>query len=277
MTTRIHGKKAAAEVATQDEDQIRHAESDFETVPEDLAAGAAELRQAGREADEEEARLHGEAADVVATARAEADRIISEGQARALPLVADAQALGRKAAELSNRSRRMEHAARQEELAVEHEGRAEDLTSGLGRLNETIAGLDGKLAALEADRAAAEADRATARSAGDVRTVASLASLVEAADEAMADLVGQRDRAQARAREIGQGIETEPGELLDALTAAGTHRAALTQALDELFPDRLGAELRRTLADFRSSLAANQARIAAEAELGPQQRQIVRL
>ena len=39
-------KRAAAEVATQDEDQARHNVADSEAVPDDLAAAAVALRQA---------------------------------------------------------------------------------------------------------------------------------------------------------------------------------------------------------------------------------------
>ena len=97
-----------------------------------------------------------------------------------------------------------------------------------------------------------------------MRTVAGLASLVEATDEAVADLAGQRETARARALQVGP--ETGPGELRDALTAAETHRRALREALDQLYPDRPGAEFRRDLAKLKGTLEANVARMAEDAK-----------
>ena len=82
----------------------------------------------------------------------------------------------------------------------------------------------------------------------------------------MEELGGQRETAQARIRQVGDGTKAAPGELLDALTAAETHRRALTVALDELYPDRPGAEFRRDLATLKGTLEANMARMAEQAE-----------
>jgi hypothetical protein len=88
----------------------------------------------------------------------------------------------------------------------------------------------------------------------------------------VAALTGQRETAQARALQIGDGTETGPGLLLDALTAAETHRRALTVALDELYADRPGAELRRDLARLKGALEGNLTRIAEDAKAEPPRR-----
>ena len=258
-------KNAAAEVAVSEEDQARHDVADSETVPDDLAAAARALRQASTDAAEAEIRYRGEAASMVAASEAEAERVKREGHAKALPLIAKADAAGRESATASGRSKHMEHAARQEALAIEQEALAARLSTEREHLTEVITGLDSRLAELGADRERFEAEDAAACSAGNVRASAELEPLIKATSKAMAALTGQRETAQARARQIGDGTETWTGELLDALTAAQAHRTALTKALDELYPDRPGAELRRDLVNLKNVLDANMTRITEEA------------
>ena len=208
---------AEHEAAGHDEDEAAETITEAEAVPDDLAAAAVELRQAATDADEQAARCRGEAASVVAAARADADRIISEGQARALPLIADATALERKAATLSGRSKHLEHAARQEALAVEHEARAADLSAEREHLTGVIiAGLDGKLSQLGEDRERLEAAVAAARVAGDVSLIAEGRRQLDATAEAIEALSEQHASALTRVRQIGD--EAAPGELADALT-----------------------------------------------------------
>lgn len=125
--TRKRNQHPAAEVATPDEDQARQAPGDG-AVPDDLTAAALALRQAAIDADEQAVRRRAEAESVVSASRAEADRMIREGQAKALPLIADAAALERKATDLGGRSKHLEHAARQEAFAEVHEAKAAKLT-----------------------------------------------------------------------------------------------------------------------------------------------------
>ena len=179
-------------------------------MPDDLAAAATELRQAAVDADEHAIRCRAEAEAVVAAAQADADRIIREGHAKALPLIAEANTAERKAAQLGGRSKHHEHAARQEALTEEDEAKVAGLTAERERLTETIAGLDGTLAELAAERERLEAERAAARSAGNVRTVGDLVPLVEATDETAADLTGQHERAQARPFRSATGPRPDP-------------------------------------------------------------------
>ena len=271
--TRKQNDHPAAGVATAETGPIvEPVQETAEVVPDDLAAAALEDRQAGKDADEQAIRCRAEAESVVSASQAEADRIIREGQAKALPLIADATALERKATELSGRSKHLEHAARQEALAIEQEALAARLSTEREHLTEVITGLDSRLAELGADRERFEAEDAAACSAGNVRASADLEPLIKATSKAMAALAGQRETAQARARQIGDGTETWTGELLDALTAAQAHRAALTKALDELYPDRPGAELRRDLVNLKNVLDANMTRITEEAAAVPRRR-----
>jgi len=266
--TRARNKRPAAEVADVDETKTNEPLAD--PVPDDLAAAAAELRQAAIDADEQAVRCRAEAESVVAASEADADRIRREGHAKALPLIAEAAAAERQAVALGGRSKHLEHAARQEALAMEHEAQAADLTAELGHLTDVIiAGLDSKLSQLGKDRERLEAAVAAARIAGDASLIAEGRRLLDGTVEAMEGLGEQLAPAQTRAREIGDGTETGPGELLDAITVAQTHRAALTKALDELYPDRPGAEHRRDLANLKDTLAGNMARIAEEAKAEP--------
>ena len=263
---------AAAEMAAQDEDQNSGPRTDFEAVPGDLAEAALKERQDAADAEEQAARCRSEAASVVAAAQAEAERVKAEGQAKALPLIADATALERKATTLSGRSKHLEHAARQKALTLEQEALVADLSAERERLAETIAGLDDKLAGLSADRERLEAEFAEARTAGDVSRLAALRTDLDATATAMEGLsTEQRAPAQARLREIGDGTETGPGLLTRALSAASGHRAALTKALDELYPDRAGAHVRRAWAEVQNALEGNLARIAEEANAKPGQ------
>jgi len=266
---RNRDKHTAAEDAAQDEDQARHDVTDFEAVPENLTAAALEERQAAADAGEQATRLRAEAAAKVAAADAQAERVKAEGRTGALPLIADATALERKATALSGRSKHLEHAARQEALAEEHEAQAAELTAELERLTETVAGLDGKLSDRGTDRERLEAAVAAARIAGDVPLIAEGRRHLDATVEAIEGLSGERAKATARLRQIGDGTETGPGLLAEALAAASRHRAALTKALDELYPDRAGAQVRRAWADVQSALEANLERIAEEAKTEP--------
>jgi chromosome segregation ATPase len=274
--TRTRNKRTVAEAAAQDEGQgdapAPETVSEHETVPADLAAAAIEDREAAESAAELATQRRAEAEAVVSAARADADERIRRGHADALPLIADANALERKAAALGDRSQRHKEAASREALTERHEAKAADLTAELERVTETLAGLDNRLAELGTDRERLEAERAAARTAGAARTIARLVPQLEGIDEAMADLAGQRERAQARVVQIGG---TSSGELLDALTAAETHRRAFTLALDELYPDRPGAEHRRTLAALKGALEGNLARIAEEAKAAPPRRRSV--
>ena len=237
-------------------------------MPDDLAAAAVALRQAGIETR----RAGGSGAALrpnpsCPPREAEADRVISEGHAKALPLVADATALDTQAAELSGRSKHLEHAARQEALAIEQEALAAALSAEREHLTGVvIADLDSRLGHLGADRDRLEAERGEARTAGDVSRIAALRNQLEATSEAMTALADQRESAQARVRQVGDGTQTWTGELLDALTAAQAHRAALTKALDELYPGRPGAELRRNLVNLKNVLGANLERMAGDAK-----------
>ena len=265
--TRNHDEHPAAEVAAQDDDQTRHGVADSEIVPDDLAAAAVALREAGKDAGEQAIRCRTEAESVVSASRAEADRVISDGHAKALPLIADATALERNATELGGRSKHLEHAARQEALAEEHEAKTAGLSAEREHLiGVIIAGLNSRLGQLAEDRQRIEAGLAKARNAAAVRRIASLKSQLEATGEAVTALTGQRASAQARVDQIGDGTQTWTGELLDALTAAQAHRTALTKALDELYPDRPGAELRRDLVNLKNVLGANLERMAEEAK-----------
>ncbi len=262
---RTRNNDTAAEAA-QDEDQAAEAVAEAEAVPDDLAAAAVELRQAAEAADEEAIRCRAEAESVMSASRAAAERTIAEGQAQALSWIAKATALERQSAKDGGESKHHEHAARQEALAIKHEAKAAELAAELERAAETIAGLDSRLRELGADRERLEAAVAAARVAGDVSLIAEGRRQLDATVEAIDELGGQRETAQVRVRQGGDGTKAAPGELLDALTAAETHRRALTEALDELYPDRPGAEFRRDLATLKGTLEANMARIAEEAE-----------
>ena len=268
---RTRNKRTGAEETAQD-GEIRHDVTDSEAVPDDLAAAAVAERQAARDADEQAVRCRAEAGSVVSISQAEAERIIREGQAKALPLIADAIALERKAADLGGRSKHLEHAARQEALAGEQEALAADLTAELERATETIAALDSKLSQLGEDRERLETAVAAARVAGDVSLIAEGRRQLNATVEATEGLGEQRADVMARVRPIGDGTETGPGLLLDALAAAETHRTAVTEALDELYPDRPGAEHRRDLDNLKNVLAGNLARIEQEAKAEPAKR-----
>lgn len=276
--TRTRKKPTVAEVSDPDENQDREPLTDSEAVPDDLTAAAEALHQAARDAAEEEIRYRGEAGSIVAASEADADRVKREGHARALSLIAKADAAGRQSATASGRSKHLEHAARQEALAEQQEALAETLTAELGRVTETIAGLDSRLAKLRTDRERLDAENAAACSAGNVSVIADLEPLIKATDKAVAALTGQRETAQAQARQLGDGTETGPGALLDALTAAKTHRTALTKALDELYPDRPGAEHRHALDNLKGVLAGNLERIAQERQTAqrPQRQTAVR-
>lgn len=207
MTIRKRGKQAAGEMiaeteATGDQPGTEAGISEplTDPVPGDLAAAAAELRQAAIDADEQAVRCRAEAETVRSVSQAEADRIIREGHAKALPLIADATALERKAIADGGRSKHLEHAARRETLAEEAEHQADELTAELGHLTEVITGLDGRLAELGADQERLEAEDAAACSAGNVPASADLEPLIKATGKAITALTAQRETAQALAR-----------------------------------------------------------------------------
>lgn len=267
MTILNRGRRAADEPAPAEA-----SEPVTDSVPGDLAATAAELRQSAREADEEAIRLRAEAESVVAAANADAERIRREGHAKALPLIAEAAARERKAAELGGSSKHHEHAARQEALTGQHEAQAADLSAEHEHLTEIVAGLDRRLAELGTDRERLEGELAAAQDAAEVDRIAAIRGQLEATGEAVAALAGQREKARVRALQVGNGTETGPGLLTDALSAAARHRTALTEALDELYPDRPGAEHRRDLARLKDALVGNLARMAEEAKAEPTSR-----
>jgi len=262
-------KHPAAGEAAQDEDPARHAVSDFEAVPDDLAAAALAKRQAAADADEEALRCRAKAASVVAAAQADAERRKREGNDEALGWIVKATALERKSAKEGGESKHLQHAGRQKALAEQEEAKAADLTAERERLTEAVAGLDSKLSERGADRERLEAAVAAARAAGDVSLIAEGRRQLDATVEAIEGLSGERAKAAARLRQIGDGTETGPGLLTEALGAASRHRAALTKALDELYPGRQGADVRRALDEFRKALEGNMERLADEAKAKP--------
>lgn len=267
--TRTRRKPAPAEVAAPDDDQTREELTDTGTVPGNLAEASADEQRQAEEllavVAEERAGYQARMAAIRerhAAELAEAEHEVSE-QGNAT------DRRERKAYDLKQHSAGLAHAS---DLQADVEA-AEDLAARLAGEREqvtgVIAGLDSKLSERAQDRERYEAAVAAARVAGDVSLIDKGRRLLNATVEAMEGLGEQLAPVQARAREIGDGTETWTGELLDALTAAQTHRTALTKALDVLYPDRPGAEHRRALANLKNTLEGNLARIADEAKAEP--------
>ncbi len=270
--TRKRTEHPAAAVAAQDENQADEMTAE---PPGDLASPAelaalAEQIEAGASQDmaeaEQQAREIGHEADL---AEQEGRRLLdfaAEQRAKAQKL--HRAATERTGAERERAGRHARVAARQAEVE-KAERQASNFSAERERLTETIAGLDDRLAALGADRERLEAAVAAARVAGDASLIAEGRRLLDGTVEAIEALGEQHADAMALARPIGDGTESGPGLLLDALTAAEAHRRAVTVALDELYPDRPGAERRRDLANLKDTLAGNMARIAEEAKAEP--------
>jgi hypothetical protein len=250
------GKHPVAEEAARDE-QTSEPLTDSEAVPDDLAAAAADEQ---RQAEELFAAVAEERAGYQARTAAIRERHAAE--------LAEAEREVGQQAKATDRRERKAYDLRQHGAAVAHaadlraavelaEHRAATLADECEQVTEVIAGLDGKLSERARDRERYEAAVAAARLAGDVSLIDEGRRLLNATVEAVEGLGEQLAPVQARAREIGDGTETGPGELADALSAARTHQKALTEALDELYPHRHGAELRRNLAELRLTLQAN--------------------
>jgi chromosome segregation ATPase len=243
-------------------------------VPAELGAEAEQHRTGAERAREQASQGRASAQALIATAEQEAAQITAAARAEALTIVAEATAADRRAAALEERGRYLSHAGQLQDLAAEAGQRAADLASEREHLEAKIAGLDGRLAELQADAERTAANLVAASDADDLDVMTTLRNRGASIADRVTALEGLRRAAQDRTAQIGDGAETGPGLLADALSTAETHRTAVTVALDELYPDRAGAHTRRALDDLKNTLEANRARIvveAAAAQRKPQQ------
>lgn len=249
---------------------IEAEQGEDQAVPDDLATAAGQLHLDAEQARLRASQEHAEARAVVDAAEQEAARITAEARSKALAIVAEATAAERQAAALEERAQWLSHAAAGQDQAAEAGRQAGALTGEREDLARQITSLNGRLGELREEREDLAGQLGDARQAARVAEIAEVRARLSATDEAIAVLTGQREAVQARASQIGDGTASFPGELVQALSAAGRHRAEARRLTNLAYPASAQAIRDGALADVRGALEGNLARIAAEGTRKPE-------
>lgn len=242
-----------------------------DATADDIAAAAERHRQAADDTAERAAKDRSEAERLLADARAEVARIMTEAEGLARTLTAAAAAAAQEAETLTERGRILGHAAAAMARAEEQERRAAVLKAERARLEAAVAVLDEQIGQREAERDQAEADLTAATAARDGESMTIARNQGQNAETIAAALNTERQALLTRLAAIGEGRDPESWpderdkELTVALRAATQARQDAVRGMDAAQPDRPEAVARAALEEFRLTIEAQRARIAEEA------------
>jgi hypothetical protein len=288
MITRNRTKHAAAEAAAQPAVQADEATQPDEetpdategplgdlTAPDDIAAVAARMRAQAAAHRDGVTRNRAEGEALMAAARAEAARLIGEAEAKSRELGAGTGAREREAAALETRARALDNAVTTQTAAVA----AAEFTLGLLAEREQLAGqitdLGARIDQLSADRREADSQLGNARQEGDVDAIGALLARIAGIDDLASALTAERTAAQDRTRVIGDGDQSQPGELSKAHRTATSRHATVRKIFNDVWPDRPEAVLDAAKAELVAVIEANCERMAEEARAEPATRTTV--
>jgi len=224
----------------------------------DLAAALATLVSPPVDAEREATRLFAKAAELragIVAARAEADAMLSTARAQAAKLVADAEARAREltstasategeATKAHTRASGFAHAHLLRGTITEADRQAAELTAETETLTAKADGITGRLDELGVQREDTGVQLAAAREAGDIDQVAELRRRLDATDEVVTVLTGQREVPLARRVAI---TAVGSGELAQVRQRAKVAQAELREVLNILDPERPEAQQDRFL------------------------------
>src|SRR5579875_1995384 len=268
MRTRTKRPERAADQAPEDE------APEYESIPADLAAAAAQFRQDADEHRERASRARAEAGEIVTAAEQEATRIVAEARQQARGIVSGATDAERIAGRLAERGQFLAHAAELGDQAAAAGRRADELAAEREQLLATAAELDGKITALRVERETTAADLAAAVDGADIDSITALRSRVTSIEAAEKALTGQLATARERAAAIGDGTSHHPGELLQALNVAAARTSRARDLINRAYPGSLQARLDQAHADLLGAIEGNLERLAGERRPPAPQRQI---
>ncbi len=248
-----------------------------DAAPSDIAALAGKLRSEAAQHLDAAASARAEAEAIVTRAREEAARMIADAETRQREMGHEASRLERQASSAGERAGWLANAAAEQERAITAELRAEDLEDERDGLGDEIAELDMAIGRARRDRQAADQQRSSAAIARDREAISAALLSIATIDEEIRAAEVQQSAAQARVDAIGNA--NGPGELFDALTAGGRARAAVASILNAAFPDRPEAVVAAAVKEFQLIVEANVERIAEESGRGDtgQPRRVVHL
>lgn len=182
---------------------------------------------------------------MLADARREVARIMTEAEGLAGVLSESADQAARQADALADRARSLCNAAAEAAQADEAEAAADALGAERGQLAATVTELNDRITVLGAEREQLAVRMDSARESGDLDGLAALRSRDSAAADIAASLTAQREAALARLDAIGDGSETFSSRpllkvlppLAKAVQDAEQHRRGARQGLHLAFPD----------------------------------------
>lgn len=222
---------------------------------------AARLRAEAEQLRADAAKAARDADELQQTARAEAQRLITEADQKAGRLRGTVPRLQRQAADLDGLAGCFTEAVTFREQIEATGNRIVELASEADRLREQITGLNERLGELGEQRETCGADLAGARERGDVDRVVELRTRIGAVDEVTGVLQGQRQTAQGRLDAIGDP-DDGVGELSRTAGSWQALQAALRRTLNAIDPERPEAVQDKLMADLQFAATANLQRIA---------------
>lgn len=237
-----------------------------ETAPASFADQACSAEHLAEDAHARAVQIHGQAEEAIAAAQAEAGKLIAAAQAEARGFAAEGERLADEARAAEQRAQMLRHAATLQGRAGEAAALATALSDERERLGGQMADADARLAGLNAQRQEVSAGLEAARQSAEVDLIATLRGRLEAIEEALAALAGQRATAQARSDLIGDGSQGFPGELSRAISAAKSALDGIREAMNRLDPDRPEAIHDQFWGEIKAVLGANTERLAAESK-----------
>jgi chromosome segregation ATPase len=258
-------------VGPQNDDQA----DEFEMIPADLAAAAAQFRQDADDHREQASRARSEAGAVVSAAEQEAARIVTEARQQARELATAGTDDEHQADGLAERARLLESAVTAQDQAEAAERQAGHLAAEREHLVALAAELDGKISGLRTESGRTAGDLAEALDGADIDSISALRSRVDSIKAAEAALSGQLATARQRAAAIGDGSTRSPGDLLRALNIASARRTNARALVNRAYPDSAQARLDHAHGELRAALEGNLERIADEGRQQPRSPQQV--
>lgn len=188
-----------------------------------------------------------DADELLAKARAQAQRITQDAEQRARELRAQATACEQRAQEREERANLMREALRLQGQVQDATDLCVELRDEHAELTAAADDLDTRIAALEDSRRAVQAESDQARGAGDVDALTAARTRMGALGEIISEVTARRDAARDRIAQIIAPGGT--GLLADAVAAAQRALSRHGGALDQLDPTR--PEQRRAQTVYR--------------------------
>lgn len=252
-----------------------------------IDAAAERHRQAAEDARQRAGHEHGEAARLLADARAQVDRITTEAEALARTLSGSAAIAEREAETLDEHARVLAVAASNAAEADRAEARAGVLEAERHQLADQVADIGTRLSRLAADKRDLEPQLAEATDSADLDLMTGLRGRLDSIRDLEASLTARRTTLLARTEEIGDGTETFtthpllrvlPPLALAYQAAAGARQGA-RQALNRAFPGRPEAVADAAREEWRLIFEAQAERLTGEvaAQQAPRRQSVVHL